>query len=88
MYFRSVVPGGAGGAMASPDFGRSVNPISTSAGGRLCPPNYYWYPRIFRYSDGPDIYDRVSQMAVQIFWHVQIMLQPFLKTWINVSHSN
>ena len=29
---RGVVPGGAGGAggaMASPDFGRSVNPIST-----------------------------------------------------------
>jgi len=26
---RGVVPGGAGGAMAHPDFGRSVNPIST-----------------------------------------------------------
>ena len=26
---RGVVPGGAGGAMALPDFGRSVNPIST-----------------------------------------------------------
>ena len=26
---RDVVPGGAGGAMAPPDFGRSVNPIST-----------------------------------------------------------
>ena len=36
---RPVVPGGAGGAMAAPpDFGRSVNPISTK-GGRLCPPN-------------------------------------------------
>ena len=35
---RPVVPGGAGGAMATPDFGRSVNPISTK-GGRLCPPN-------------------------------------------------
>ena len=33
-----VVPGGAGGAMASPDFARSVNPISTK-GDRLCPPN-------------------------------------------------
>ena len=32
LYFISVltaVPGGAGGAMAPPDFGRSVNPIST-----------------------------------------------------------
>ena len=35
---RPVVPGGAGGAMAPPDFGISVNPISTKAG-RLCPPN-------------------------------------------------
>ena len=26
---RGVVPGVAGGAMALPDFGRSVNPIST-----------------------------------------------------------
>ena len=34
-----------------PDFGRSVNPISTR-GDRLCPPNYYWHPRIFRPSDG------------------------------------
>ena len=29
MYYRGVVPGGAGGAMALPDFGRSVNPMST-----------------------------------------------------------
>ena len=35
---RPVVPGSAGGAMVPPDFGRSVNPISTK-GGRLCPPN-------------------------------------------------
>ena len=35
---RPVVPGGAGGAMAPPFFGRSVNPISTK-GDRLCPPN-------------------------------------------------
>ena len=40
---RGVVPGGTGGAMAHPDFGRSVNPISTR-GDRLCPPNYYWHP--------------------------------------------
>ena len=32
--YRPVVPGGAGSAMAPPDFGRSVNPISTK-GGRL-----------------------------------------------------
>ena len=32
---RRVVPGGAGGAMANPDFGGSFNPISTR-GDRLC----------------------------------------------------
>ena len=35
--YRPVVPGAAVGAMAPPDFGRSINPISTK-GGRLCPP--------------------------------------------------
>ena len=39
VYYRPVFPGGAEGAMASPDFGISVNPISTK-GGRLCPPNH------------------------------------------------
>ena len=29
MHLRGVVPGGAGGAMAPPDFSKSVNPIST-----------------------------------------------------------
>ena len=37
-FSRPVVPGGAGGAMASPDFGKFVNPFSTR-GDRLCPPN-------------------------------------------------
>ena len=45
-------------AMAHPDFGRSVNPISTR-GDRLCPPNYYWHTRIFWPSDGPG-WDRVK----------------------------
>ena len=49
---RGVVPGGAGGAMAPQDFGRSVNPISTRWD-KLCTPNYYWHPPIFRPSDGP-----------------------------------
>ena len=31
------------GVPGVPDFGRSVNPISTR-GDRLCPPNYYWHP--------------------------------------------
>jgi hypothetical protein len=32
LKFRGVFPGGAGGAMAHPYFGRSVNPISTRGG--------------------------------------------------------
>ena len=36
---RAVVSGGAGGALAPPEFGSSVNPIPTR-GGRLCPPHY------------------------------------------------
>ena len=38
LWIRPVVPECAGCAMAHPDFGRSVNPISTR-GDRLCPPN-------------------------------------------------
>ena len=49
---RSVVPGGARGAIAPPDFGRSDNPISTRRG-RLCPLHYYWHHRICRPSWGP-----------------------------------
>ena len=36
---RPVVPGCAGCAMAHPDFGRSVNPISTRED-RFCPPGF------------------------------------------------
>ena len=50
---RPVVPGCVGCAMAHPDFGRSVNPISTRRD-RLCPHDYYWHTRIFRPSDGPE----------------------------------
>ena len=45
-YLRPVVPGCAGCARAHPNFGRSVNPISTR-GHRLCPPNYYGHTQIF-----------------------------------------
>ena len=41
-FIRPIVPWGArgaGGAMTPPDFGKSVNPISTKVGGRLGPPN-------------------------------------------------
>ena len=46
-----IRPVGAGGAMAPPDLGRSVNPIS-ARGGRLRPPNYNQHPQIFRHSYG------------------------------------
>ena len=42
--------------MAHPNFGRSVNPISTR-GDRLCQPNYYWHNWIFRPSDGPEVHN-------------------------------
>ena len=42
---------GARGAVAPPVFSRTVNPISTR-GSRLCPPQYYEPPRIFRPCDG------------------------------------
>ena len=44
---RLVVPGGAGGVMVPPDFGRSVNPNSTKLHQIILA------PRIFRPSDGP-----------------------------------
>ena len=63
MYFRSVVPGGAGGAMASPDFGRSVNPISTK-GGRLCPQNNTGTPRF-------------SDLPTALYFHADLPSVPF-----------
>ena len=60
---RPVVPGCAGCAMAHPDFGSLVNPISTK-GDRSCPPNYYWHTRIFRPSDGPDVSMQLSNIFV------------------------
>ena len=42
MCTRGVARGGAGGGQSPPPpkFGRSVNPIQTRAGGRLCPSHY------------------------------------------------
>ena len=50
---RPVVPACAGCARAHPDFGRSVNPISTK-GDRLCPPHYYSPSQILKPSAIPD----------------------------------
>jgi hypothetical protein len=51
MLHRPVVPGGARGAMTPPDFGVSVNPISTM-GDKLCPPNITGTPG---FSDLPTV---------------------------------
>ena len=52
-FSRPVVPGGAGGAMASPDFGKFVNPFSTR-GDRLYPPTIpHINTRPPRFSDLP-----------------------------------
>ena len=64
LILRSVVSGGA-------DFGRSVNPISIR-GDKLCPPNYYGHPRIFRPSDGPDSYLWIGQHLAHMYnWNIQ-----------------
>ena len=39
VHYRAVVSGGAGGALALPEFERSVNPIPPR-GGKLFPPDY------------------------------------------------
>ena len=54
-----------------PDFGSSVNPISTR-GDRLCPPNYYWHTQIFRPSDGPakDLSYQFLYSVTMLIWHV------------------
>ena len=49
-----VVLGGAGGAMAPPDLGRSVNPISIK-GGKLCLPN----------NTGPESDTKVNQTSTK-----------------------
>ena len=50
-----VVPVGAGGAMTPPDFGRSVNSISTRGTDYAHLITRYWHPRIFRPADDPEI---------------------------------
>ena len=59
-----------------PDFGRSVNPISTW-GDRLCPPNYYWHTRNFKPSDGP-----ANQRSSQFWARRKTALKRQCKLWI------
>ena len=54
IMYKGLVPGGSGGAMA-PQILADQLTLSQPGGDRLCPPNYYWHPRIFRPSNGPVI---------------------------------
>ena len=50
VHFRAVVSGGAGGVLAPPEFGSSVNSIP-NRGVRLCPPHYCQHPWIRKPKD-------------------------------------
>ena len=50
---RGVVPWGAGGAMAPPDFGRPVNPILTRGGGQIMPTKLLLAPPDFQIFQWP-----------------------------------
>ena len=72
---------GAGDAMAPLYFGRSVDPISTR-GDKLCPPNYYWHPLIFRPSNGPVKYSSADHDSKKMrFQSVE-----YYKLFLGVTH--
>ena len=77
MYYRPVVPGCAGGAMAPPNFGRSVNPILIK-GGRLCPPNN---TGTRKFSDLPTALCNSNQVKVvtAYFQHIHFFAPSHLK---------
>ena len=58
-----LVSGGAGGALATPEFRRSVNPISTR-GGRLCLLHYYLPTELYVASYVPESYSISVEVAV------------------------
>ena len=70
--------------VAHPDFGRSVNPISTRKD-KLCPPNNYWHTRIFRPSDGPDLLRTVAKFLFIFFRLEQDTVIKKIKWWIQES---
>ena len=53
---------GARGALV---FSRTVNPYISSRGDRLCPPQYYEPPRIFRPCDGPAFREKEISKALE-----------------------
>ena len=65
-------------AMAHPDFGRSVDPISTR-GDRLSPPYYYWHNRIFRPSDGPELWSSSEERFLRFLLPIKLHIST--KKW-------
>ena len=63
------------GVPAPPDFGRSVNPISTK-GGRLCPPNITGNPR---FSDLPTALYCIKKL--QFFVLIKISVKVIIRLW-------
>ena len=57
---RAVVSGGAGGALAPPEFGNSVHPIPTREG-RLCPTHYWQHPQTRKPNDSSDLVQAASR---------------------------
>ena len=66
-YAGMLEPGVPGMPLATPIFGRSVNPVPTRLG-RFCPLQYYWHPKLFHLPaflnyEVPDSLDMVRQIA-------------------------
>ena len=75
--------GGRGGGVCfppSPDFDRSVNPLSTR-GGRLCPPNYYSPLQIFKPSaiSGPERWHIQSGRPIRP--HIFVLAWSAIMSW-------
>jgi hypothetical protein len=74
--FRGVARGGARGARASPEFGRSVNPIQTRGGGQTMPLTLLPVPRIQEAIYTSAIHDfsfNVSYITPYAFWYLHLV---------------
>ena len=58
-------PGVPGGFM-TPHILSDQLTLSPPGGGRLCPPHYYWSPRILRPSHGPALYNPADLSEVEL----------------------
>ena len=77
-FCRGIVPGGAGGAMTPPDFGRSVHPISTRGTD---------YAHLIT-TDTPGFSDLPTALFSTIHWNTNdsyyvILKYPYIEVLIN-----